>query len=130
MSEKAGLTGRKVNHSARKTTVTSLLHSKVEATTVMQLTGHKNVASINEYSSASLDQQIKMSNILSDVGSSGRSASTEHALIENPTVNTDCVGDFPNDDNLLADMDLQEVTDTIDQYESVNSVSHNNELPQ
>jgi len=38
MSEKAGLTGRKVNHSARKTTVTSLLHSKVEATTVMQLT--------------------------------------------------------------------------------------------
>jgi integrase len=46
---KAALDGRKVNHSARKTTVTSLLHSNIEATTVMQLTGHKNVASINEY---------------------------------------------------------------------------------
>ena len=51
MSEKAKLTGRKVNHSARKTTVTSLLHSNVEATTVMQLTGHKN-----EESSTSMGQ--------------------------------------------------------------------------
>ena len=40
MSQKGGLRGRKINHSARKTTVTSLLHSKVEATQIMQLTGH------------------------------------------------------------------------------------------
>jgi hypothetical protein len=52
MAEKAALDGRKVNHS---TTVTSLLHSNIEATTVMQLTGHTNVASINEYSTASLN---------------------------------------------------------------------------
>jgi hypothetical protein len=49
MSMKGGLSGRKMNHSGRKTTVTSLLHSNVEATTVMQLTGHKNVASVNGY---------------------------------------------------------------------------------
>jgi len=48
MSMKGGLSGRKMNHSGRKTTVTSLLHSSVEDTTVMQLTGHKNVASVNE----------------------------------------------------------------------------------
>ncbi|CAC5387501.1 unnamed protein product [Mytilus coruscus] len=68
----SGLTGRKVNHSVRKTTVSSLLHPNVEATTVMQLTGHTNVASVNEYSSASLQQQQTMSNILSDIGSGSR----------------------------------------------------------
>ncbi|CAC5359258.1 unnamed protein product [Mytilus coruscus] len=69
---KGGLTGRKVNHSVRKTAVSSLLHSNVEATTVMQLTGHKNVASVNEYSSASLQQQQNISNILSDIRSGSR----------------------------------------------------------
>jgi site-specific recombinase XerD len=48
MAEKAALDGRKVNHSARKTTVTSLLHSNIEATTVKQLTGHTNMASITK----------------------------------------------------------------------------------
>ncbi|CAC5368023.1 SAMD8 [Mytilus coruscus] len=101
MSEKGGLTGRKVDHSARKTTVTSFVNSHVEATTVMQLTRHKNVASINEYSSASLDQQIKMSNILSDIGSGGKSVCTEPAVIEKQTVNMVKSNDidFENDDN-------------------------------
>ncbi|XP_076105700.1 uncharacterized protein KIAA1958-like [Mytilus galloprovincialis] len=124
MSEKGGLTGRKVNHSARKTTVTSLLHSHVEATTVMQLTGHKNVASTNDYSSASLDQQIKMSNILSDIGSGGKSVCTEPAVMEKQAVNMIKSSDidFPNEDNLiLADMDLQ----AIDNYESSTTCSKN-----
>ncbi|CAC5412519.1 unnamed protein product [Mytilus coruscus] len=105
---------------ARKTTETSLLHSHVEVTTVMQLTGHKNVASINEYCSASLDQQIKMSNILSDIGSGGKSVCTEPAVIEKQTVNMVKSNDidFQNDDNLVhVDMDLQEVTNAIDNYE-------------
>jgi hypothetical protein len=33
----------------------------------MQLTGHKNVESVNEYGSASFQQQMNMSNILSSV---------------------------------------------------------------
>ncbi|CAG2220035.1 unnamed protein product [Mytilus edulis] len=126
MSEKGGLTGRKVNHSARKTTVTSLLHSHVEATTVMQLTGHKNVASINDYSSASLDQQIKMSNILSDIGSGGKSVCTEPVVIEKQTVNMIKSSDidFPNEDNLiLADMDLQESEYSYCNYVLLDSVS-------
>ena len=60
MSQKGGLSGRKVNHSTRKTTVTSLLDSKLEATQIMQLTGHRHVQSINQYSSASLEQQETM----------------------------------------------------------------------
>ncbi|CAG2204425.1 unnamed protein product [Mytilus edulis] len=83
MQPLGGLTGRKVNHSVRKTTVSSLLHSNVEATTVMQLTGHKNVASVNEYSSASLQQQQTMSNILSDIGSGSRGL-----IPQEPTPNT------------------------------------------
>jgi hypothetical protein len=39
MSQKGSLSGRKVNHSAHKTTVTSLLHSKVEDTQIMHLNG-------------------------------------------------------------------------------------------
>ncbi|CAG2184986.1 PLG [Mytilus edulis] len=83
----------------------------------MQLTGHTNVASINDYSSASLDQQIKMSNILSDIGSGGKSVCTEPAVMKTQTVNMIKSSDidFPNEDNLiLADMDLQ----AIDNYES------------
>jgi len=123
MSEKANLSGRKVNHSARKTTVTSLLHSNVEATTVMQLTGHKNVESVNEYASASLDQQIRMSNILSDIGTGSKTNtcskrcdnSVQQNVItetvvndsEDSVVNTDF---FTNDnagDTLLAEIDFQ-----------------------
>ncbi|XP_021371134.1 uncharacterized protein LOC110461792 [Mizuhopecten yessoensis] len=67
MCEQCGITGRKVNPSARKTTVTTLVHNGVPPTEVMQITGHRNINSINHYSSASLEQQKRMSNILSDL---------------------------------------------------------------
>lgn len=41
MCDKAGVEGRKTNHSARKTTVPSLVHAGVSPTQVMQLSGHK-----------------------------------------------------------------------------------------
>lgn len=66
MAEKAGLQGRKTNHSARKTTCTKLLHSGIAPTVIQQLTGHKNVQSINNYARASLQMQEQMSDILSD----------------------------------------------------------------
>ncbi|CAG2257370.1 unnamed protein product [Mytilus edulis] len=116
MSMKGGLTGRKVNHSVRKTTVSSLLHSNVEATTVMQLTGHKNVAFVNEYSSASLQQQQTMSNILSDIGSGSRGL-----IPQEPTPNTSFEAksaDFPEDD-IFDSVELNEVCKTIENFESV-----------
>lgn len=55
----------KTNHSARKTSIQTLLHANIHATDVMQLTGHKNVQSLNSYSHMSLDQQEQISHILS-----------------------------------------------------------------
>ena len=66
MAEKGKLQGRKTNHSARKTTCTKLLHSGIAPTTIQQLSGHKNVQSVNNYAKASLEMQEEMSDILSD----------------------------------------------------------------
>jgi len=68
MAEKGKLQGRKTNHSARKTTCTKLLHSGIAPTTIQQLSGHKNVPSVNNYANASLYilMQEEMSDILSD----------------------------------------------------------------
>jgi hypothetical protein len=49
--------GRKTNHSGRKTAIQTLLHSNVAPTDVVQLTGHKNLLSLNSYSKLSTDQQ-------------------------------------------------------------------------
>ena len=54
-----------MNLSGRKTAIQALLHAKVPSTDVMQLTGHKNVQSLNSHSCLSLDQQKSMSKTLS-----------------------------------------------------------------
>ena len=59
---------RKTNHSVRKTTVTALVDDNMPDTRIMQLSGHKNVQSNNSYSTASINQQKEMSNILSKIG--------------------------------------------------------------
>ena len=64
MAKQADLPGRKTNHSARKSTCTKLLHAGLHPTTIQQLTGHRNVQSINNYAVASNEMQKKMSNIL------------------------------------------------------------------
>ena len=64
MCEEAGIQGRKVNHSARKTAITTLVHAGISPTLVQQHSGHKSLASINNYSTASLNQQKDMSDLL------------------------------------------------------------------
>ena len=59
MAIKANLPGRKTNHSARKSTCTRLLHAGVAPTTIQQLTGHRNVQSVNNYAVASVEMQKK-----------------------------------------------------------------------
>lgn len=66
MAAQGNLTGRKTNHSARKTTCTKLLHHGIAPTTIQQLSGHKNVQSVNNYAKASLEMQEAMSDILSE----------------------------------------------------------------
>ena len=52
------------NHSVRKTTVGRLLEADVLANYVAQLSGHKNLKSLDSYHSASLKRQREMSAIL------------------------------------------------------------------
>lgn len=68
MASKADLnSGKKLtNHSTRKTLVQKLRSENVPVTDVMQISGHKNVQSVLNYSSITEDQQRIYSNILSD----------------------------------------------------------------
>jgi len=66
MAEGADLShGNKTNHSGRKTAIQTLLHANVPPTNVVQLTGHKNIQSLNSYANMSLDQQRDVSHVLS-----------------------------------------------------------------
>ena len=61
MSVKAGLTARHVSHSARKTCITKFLDAKTPPTEVAQLSRHKNLLSLNHYTTVKLQRQIEMS---------------------------------------------------------------------
>jgi len=65
MAEKAGLNAENLtNHSARKRMIQKLNHHEVPRTHIMQISGHKNVQSLNNYSSLSEKQQRDISNII------------------------------------------------------------------
>ena len=64
LAQKTGLTGKKTNHSIRKTMCTSLIQTGIPPLLVQQLSGHKNMQSLNNYSSASKEQQKQMCSIL------------------------------------------------------------------
>ncbi len=49
MAEKANLQGRKVNLTARKTSVETMCRAQFQDSEVMQFSGHRNVASLNSY---------------------------------------------------------------------------------
>ena len=67
MAQKAGLPDAEnlTNHSARKRMIQKLNDQEVPPTHIMQISGHKNVQSLNNYSSLSEKQQRDTSNILS-----------------------------------------------------------------
>ena len=66
MADGAGLEGRKTNHSARKTMISRLVDKNVNPLHIAQLSGHKNLKSLDSYSKASEVQQKAMSHILSE----------------------------------------------------------------
>ena len=65
MASKGGLQGNKTNHSARETCVTTLTRARVPETQIIQLTGHRNIQSLNSYKQPSLRQEEEKSHILS-----------------------------------------------------------------
>ena len=62
---KVGLDKRIANHSARKTLVQTLQDKNVPPTQIIQVTGHKNLQSVNNYSTLREKQQEDISTILS-----------------------------------------------------------------
>ena len=65
MAEKAGLAPKVKNHSSRKTMIQTLTNNDIPATDIIQLSGHKNLQSVTNYSVVSEKQQVKMSCTLS-----------------------------------------------------------------
>jgi integrase len=62
---------RITNHSARKTLVEKLQDNNIPPTQIVQITGHKNLQSVNNYSSLREQQQQYISSILSSVPNVG-----------------------------------------------------------
>jgi hypothetical protein len=59
-----------VNHSTRKHLVQKLVNNNVPPTEIAQITGHKNVNTINNYSTVSVKKQQQISAILSGASTS------------------------------------------------------------
>ena len=66
MAENGGLSSKRLtNHSARKRMIQKLNDSDIPPSHIMQLSGHRNVQSINNYNHISQQKQKNMSRILS-----------------------------------------------------------------
>ena len=70
MTQAAGISG-KTNHSGRKTLVQKLQDSGVPPNQIIQITGHKNLQSVNNYSSLREKQMESISRILSSTTKGG-----------------------------------------------------------
>jgi len=93
----------------------------------MQLTGHRNVQSINQYSSASLEQQETMSNILTDI-SCGNSGVSCNGNISSTSKQEDLqvpVIAKPSFDDDFPDVDFNEIVSDIENFENRNLVNPN-----
>ena len=90
MFETAGLDANgKTNHSGRKSAIQALLHAGIAPTEVQQLSGHKNVQSLNAYATLSLEQQRKLSNILTKTICLEDNISTSDCLTSSSTESND-----------------------------------------
>ena len=85
MAGKAGFERRLTNHSVRKRMMQKLNDNHVSPTHIMQLSGHRNLQSVNNYSTLSKEQQKNMSLILSD---NSAPPNTAHAAKTSQTVAT------------------------------------------
>lgn len=88
MAEKAGLENPKLtNHSARKTMIQTLSEKGVPPSHIAQLSGHRNLKSIENYSALSTKQQQSMSNMLANISEGNVLSLPNAASVQNPIVN-------------------------------------------
>ena len=84
MTQAAGISG-KTNHSGRKTLVQKLQDSGVPPNQIIQITGHKNLHSVNNYSSLREKQMESISRILSSTTKAATNvAQTKNNLTTQP----------------------------------------------
>ena len=94
--EGTGITGRKTNHSTRKTMVETLCRANIPDSTVMQLSGHKSVQSLNQYKKPSLEQQKSLSHLLSNHCSQvEQSAAAAAASVSSPSTSRPTAAHVP-----------------------------------
>jgi len=88
MAQKAGINNERLrNHSGRKTMTQTLSENDIPLTHIAQLSGYKNLKSIENYSKVSTKQQMKMSQVLSSVSScSGTATKTSSYEKANPAI--------------------------------------------
>ncbi|CAB4025587.1 zinc finger MYM-type 2-like [Paramuricea clavata] len=84
MAQKAGINNNR-NHSGRKTMIQTLGENDIPPTHIAQLSGHKNLKSIENYSKVSTKQEMQMSKLLSGVISATATKTSSHDERENPT---------------------------------------------
>ena len=86
MAQKAGINNERLrNHSGRKTMIQTLSENDIPPTHITQLSGHKNLKSIENYSKVSTKQQMKMSQVLSSVVASTATKTSSYEKA-NPTI--------------------------------------------
>ena len=76
MAEKAGLGPNISNHSGRKTMMQTLTNNDVPPTDIVQLSGHKNLQSVTNYSTVTQNQQMKMSRALANLATCKESSTS------------------------------------------------------
>ena len=76
------------NHSARKHLIQKLQDKGVENAQIMQISGHKNVASINSYSRLNEGQQRQISDVLNDTTGKTQYRPALHTTHENAQYHT------------------------------------------
>ena len=85
MASKANINNERLtNHSARKHMIQKLNDSEIPPTYIMQLSGHKNVQSITNYSSLNLNQQKNVSGILSRASTQTQVTTATNETAANP----------------------------------------------
>ena len=87
MAEAINLPGKHTNHSACRTIITTLRHKNISALDISQLSGHKNLKSIDSYSEASEEQQKQMSLLISEQ-SAGKEVLKPHNSSSSTTSST------------------------------------------
>ena len=80
MAEKAALGPTVKNHSGGKTMIQTITNNEIPATDIIQLSRHKNLQSVTNYSIVLEKQQAKISRTLSDL-STGTGSTNRNEFI-------------------------------------------------